>query len=78
MLGRIADSRANTASPLIPWAALVQAAQARVAATDPHAALVSRTAGYAFLEDGWHYTSRDYVDLGTQFAEAIHRLRGGP
>lgn len=75
VLGRIADSRVGTASPLIPWASVVQAAQARFAETDAHAALVSSTGGYAFLQDGWHYSSRDYLDLGTRFAEAMHRLR---
>ena len=77
VLGRISDSRAGTAKPLIPWARLVQTAQARFAATDKHAALVTNTSGYHFIEDGWHYTSRDYLDLGMQFAEATHRLRTG-
>jgi hypothetical protein len=77
VLGRINDSRAGTANPLIPWASVVQATQARFASTDRHASLVSSTSGYHFIEDGWHYTSGDYLDLGTQFAEAMHRLRGG-
>ena len=77
VLGRINDSRAGTANPLIPWASAVQAAQARFASTDKHASLVTSTSSYHFIEDGWHYTSRDYLDLGTQFADAMHRLRGG-
>lgn len=77
VLGRINDSRAGTANPLIPWAPVVQAAQAHFAATDRHASLVTSTSGYHFLADGWHYTSSDYLDLGAQFAEAMHRLHGG-
>jgi hypothetical protein len=77
VLGRINDSRAGTAHPLIPWASVVQAAQARFASTDKRASLVTSTSSYHFIEDGWHYTSRDYLDLGTQFADAMHRLRGG-
>ena len=77
VLGRINDSRAGTANPLIPWASVVQATQAHFVATDKHAALVTSTSSYHFIEDGWHYTSRDYLDLGAQFAEAMHRLRSG-
>jgi hypothetical protein len=76
VLGRIVDSRAGTANPLIPWASVVQAAQAKFASTAPRAALISNTSSYHFIEDGWHYTSRDYLDLGAQFAEALHRLHG--
>lgn len=56
---------------------MVQATQARFASTDKHASLVTSTSSYHFIEDGWHYTSRDYLDLGTQFADAMHRLRCG-
>jgi hypothetical protein len=75
VLGRVADSRAGMDKPMMPWANIVQATQARFAETDRRAALVTSTSGYHFIEDGWHYTSRDYVDLGQQFAEAMHRLR---
>jgi lysophospholipase L1-like esterase len=53
---------------------IVREAQASFVAHDGHAALVTSTDGYAY-SDPWHYDSAGYIDLGREFATAIHQLR---
>ena len=56
---------------------IVREAQASFVEHDGHAALVTSTDGYGF-SDRWHYDSAGYVDLGREFAGAIHGLQGEP
>ena len=56
---------------------VVREAQASFVARDGHAALVTSTDEYAY-SDRWHYDSAGYIDLGRQFATAIHGLRTEP
>ena len=42
-----------------------------------HAALVTTTDIYGY-SDPWHYDSAGYIDLGKQFAIALHGLRSEP
>jgi lysophospholipase L1-like esterase len=53
---------------------VVRAAQASFVAHDPRAALVTTTDGYGY-SDRWHYDSAGYLDLGREFARAVHGLR---
>jgi lysophospholipase L1-like esterase len=53
---------------------VVRAAQASYVFRDRHAALVTSTDDYAY-SDKWHYDSAGFMDLGREFATAIHRLR---
>lgn len=41
---------------------------------DSCAALVTVTESFIHLDDGWHYTSADYLTLGRQFAERVAQL----
>jgi iduronate 2-sulfatase len=74
VIGRIRDSREGTKDPIMPHADIVREAQARFVAADRHAALVTSTDRYEFLPDGWHYKSAGVIDLGRQFADAMHGL----
>ena len=74
VIGRIKDSRQGMKDPVMPHADIVRDAQGRFVAGDGHAALVTSTDGYEFLPDGWHYRSAAVVDLGRQFADAMHGL----
>lgn len=56
---------------------IVRAAQAKYTTTDASAALVTSTDKYGY-SDPWHYDSAGYLDLGTQFAEAIAKLEQAP
>jgi hypothetical protein len=80
VIGRIVDSGATPESRVMAFAPQVQEAQARYVAADACAALVTVTEDFAFLPDGWHYMSGDYLRLGDAFAEAVaaiqrHKLR---
>jgi lysophospholipase L1-like esterase len=52
----------------------VRAAQESFVSRDPSAALVTSTDEYGY-SDRWHYDSAGYLDLGREFASAIHGLR---
>jgi iduronate 2-sulfatase len=76
VIGQIADSKQDAKDgKMMDFLEVVQAAQAGFVKNDGHAALVSGTSGYKF-SDPWHYDSRAYIDLGTQFADALARGTG--
>ena len=52
---------------------VVRDAQPTFVREDARAALVATTDDYGY-SDKWHYDTSGYIDLGTQFAEALHRL----
>jgi iduronate 2-sulfatase len=52
---------------------VVRCAQAALVRRDAGAALVTTTDNYGY-SDKWHYDTVGYIDLGRQFAEALHRL----
>ena len=53
---------------------IVRKAQESYVANDPRAALVTTTDTYGY-SDPWHYDSSGYLDLGNQFAVAMHGLQ---
>ncbi len=76
VIGRISDSgRDEEEKDGKVWnhGEVVRVAQASYVANDPRAALVTSTDGYGY-SDPWHYDSAGYLDLGTQFAIAVHGL----
>ncbi|MEX2215208.1 MAG: sialate O-acetylesterase [Phycisphaeraceae bacterium] len=72
IIGRISDSRRGGK---LTWAhgEIVRQAQADYVTKDGTAALVTSTDNYGY-SDPWHYDSKGYIDLGTQFADALHML----
>ena len=41
---------------------------------DPHAEIVTTTDNYDY-SDPYHYDTEGYIDLGIEFAKAMHELR---
>jgi hypothetical protein len=77
VIGRISDSgRDEEEQDGKVWnqGDIVRAEQASFVAHDPCATLVTSTDAYGY-SDPWHYDSAGYLDLGTQFAIAMHGLR---
>ena len=71
VIGQI--SYAQKSPPSWKHGEIVRAAQAKYAGTDPSAALVTTTDNYGY-SDPWHYDTAGYLDLGTQFADAMAKL----
>lgn len=71
VIGLIADSKMDDDGKMMDYLEIVQQAQREFVSEDCHAALIDATQGYSFLEDKWHYTSKDYIDLGKKFADAL-------
>lgn len=76
VIGRIKDSGDTQETRVMRYSPQVREAQARYAASDPCAKMVTATDGFDFI-DGWHYRSQDYVALGEAFAEAMIELQEG-
>lgn len=76
VIGRITDSKkdAPRAERMWPFADIVRQAQEKVSLEDGHALLVTNTDTYGY-SDAAHYDTKGYIDLGKQFAEAVHTLR---
>ena len=72
-IGRISDSRRDSTEegPVWTYGDVVRGAQAAWVESDGHAALVTSTDEYGY-SDPWHYDSAGYIDLGRQFADALH------
>lgn len=76
VIGRISDSHQGNGPEGRVWSHgdVVRTAQEEIAKEDEHAAIVTSTDNYAF-SDIAHYDTEGYIDLGRQFAEAMHTLR---
>lgn len=72
-VGRISDSGQDADGKIWTFGEIVREGQARFVAADDHATLITSTDGYAYT-DPWHYDSAGYLDLGQQFADALHAL----
>jgi hypothetical protein len=72
-VGRISDSGQDADGRVWTFGEIVREGQAHFVAADGHAALITSTDGYAYT-DPWHYDSAGYLDLGQQFADALHAL----
>jgi hypothetical protein len=78
VIGKIADSGEDEKDgKMMDFIENVHQAQENFVKKDGHAALVTSTQNYDFIEDKWHYTSKDYIHLGEEFAKAILRLQNG-
>ena len=73
VVGRISDSGRDADGKVWDHGETLRAKQAEYVASDPAAALVTSTDGYAY-SDTWHYDTAGFVDLGRQFAEAMDGL----
>ena len=77
VIGRISDSnQRDGAKPVWKFGEQIRDAQKRFCDEDPDAMLVTNTDSYGY-SDPYHYDSAGYVDLGEQFARAMHALEGG-
>lgn len=77
VIGRISDSgRDEKEKDGKVWnhGKIVREAQQSFVSNDPSAALVTSTDAYGY-SDPWHYDSAGYLDLGAQFAVAVHELQ---
>lgn len=73
VIGRIVDSGKDSDGKTMDFCEIVQEAQAAYVKSDPRSAFIDGTAKYKF-SDAWHYDSAAYIDLGQQFADALHKL----
>ena len=74
VLGKISDSWNDKEDGKVwDYGELVQFAQETFARKDENAAII-RTTRYYRYSDPWHYDSGGYIDLGKQYANAIHNL----
>jgi len=73
VIGRISDSGEDTDGKALDHGEIVRGAQAAFVASDEHAALVTATDNYEYI-DGYHYDTPGYLDLGRRFAEALLNL----
>ena len=77
VIGRISDSGLKDGGdPVWRWGDRIRAAQQAYCDDDPNAALVTSTDAYDY-SDRAHYDSEGYIDLGIQFARAMHALEDG-
>lgn len=75
VLGQIKDSGDTPETRVMTFSPEVQAQQRLFVERDACASLVDVTEGFSFLpDDGWHYTSPDYLILGEAFAEHVLAL----
>lgn len=72
-VGRISDSRHNDKT-VWPFGDLVRKHQQTFCEKDGNAKLIVTTDQYRY-SDPWHYDTSGYLELGTEFAKAIHSLR---
>ena len=75
VIGRISDSGRDYDGRVWNHGAVVRRAQQAFVDSDPAAAIVTSTDGYGY-SDPYHYDTAGYLDLGKQFADALHRLGG--
>jgi hypothetical protein len=76
VVGRISDSGQDDDGKMWNHGEIVRRAQQDFVDSDPAAALVTSTDDYSYT-DAAHYDTPGYIDLGKQFADALHRLSGG-
>lgn len=74
VLGKISDSGDNATGKVWKYGELVQYAQEKYALEYENTAIVRSTKYYSYT-DPYHYVSKDYLDLGKKFAEAIEKLQ---
>ncbi len=80
VIGRISDSgrdEEENDGKVWNYGHIVRAAQEAFVRADTSAALVTTTDNYDY-SDKWHYDTEGYIDLGAQFAKAMHRLAPAP
>jgi hypothetical protein len=73
IIGQISDSKKDSDGTYFDYGNIVRYAQKCFVAKDSNAALVTSTETYNYI-DAAHYTSKDYIDLGLQFAEKLSVL----
>ena len=68
---RIQDSGQTPEERVMPYIETVWDAQVRYARDNEHVELVRMQEPIEFLEDGWHYASRHYLEMGELFADRL-------
>ncbi len=74
VIGKITDSGMSEDGSVMDYIGTVQEAQQDFVANDECAAYVSVTDDLSYLDDGWHYDTEGFVQLGTAFAHAMAEL----
>ena len=73
VIGKISDSGDNAKGKVWKYGELVQHAQEKYALEKDNVSIIRSTKYYDYT-DPYHYMSKDYLDLGEKFAEAIYKL----
>lgn len=68
---RIEDSGKKPEERLMRYIEPVWEAQEKFAQTNDHVELIRLKQPVDFIEDGWHYKSKHYIEMGNSFAEKI-------
>jgi len=71
VIGKITDSGMSEDGSVMDYIGTVQKAQRAFVDIDACAAYVVATEDFSYLDDGWHYDSDGFVQLGSAFAEAM-------
>ena len=74
IIGKINDSGMSPKGYLMKYVKEVQSAQQAFVNNDKCAIYVQETEQYAFIEDGWHYDSSGFINMGKAFASAADKL----
>lgn len=73
VIGKISDSGDNSIGKVWKYGELIQYAQEKYARVHTNVSIVRSTKYYDY-SDLYHYTSKDYLDLGEKFANAVYKL----
>ncbi|MEL7312755.1 MAG: sialate O-acetylesterase, partial [Pseudomonadota bacterium] len=74
VIGKITDSGMSDDGTVMDYIETVQKAQQAFVDSDACAAYVTVTDELGYIEDGWHYDSDGFIQMGTAFAEAMLKL----
>ncbi|MGI9237336.1 MAG: sialate O-acetylesterase [Woeseiaceae bacterium] len=75
VIGKITDSGMSDDGSVMDFIGTVQEAQQNFVTNDPCAAYVTVTDELGYLDDGWHYDTQGFVELGSAFAHAMRKLQ---
>lgn len=75
VIGRITDSGMSDDGSVMDYIGTVQEAQQDFVTNDECAAYVTVTDELGYLDDGWHYDTAGFVELGSAFAHAMRELQ---
>jgi hypothetical protein len=73
VIGKITDSELGE-EDIMPYISRVHLAQQLFVAKDTCAFYMTNSDSYTYGDDPWHYTSKSFIEMGNDFANAYHTL----